>query len=123
MSIFVPGSLFPHAEAVDTTLALHTANFDSANAAIASVENGMVAAAAADAAAYEVLKANTFQAGLDARSAQMQGDYNMQLATAIADSNNYHTLFSPSSAYGPIGPAGATAGYTSPYVSGILHQR
>ena len=124
MSVHIPGSLFVDASAnSDATLANHGSNFAAANAQLAGIERGMAEAATSDRVMYEGCRARTAEAEGVAKNAFLNGNTRMLHATSIADTSNYRTLYSPSSAYGPTGPIGSTAAFTSPYVQGYLHQR
>ena len=124
MSVHIPGSLFTSASGnSDVTLAAHEGNFSAANAQLAVIERGMAEAATSDRVLYEGCRARTSESEAVARNAFLNGNTRMLHATSIADTSNYRTLYSPSSGYGPNGPIGATAPFTSPYVQGYLHQR
>eukprot|EP01061_Rhynchopus_euleeides_P003218 TRINITY_DN12490_c0_g1_i1.p1 TRINITY_DN12490_c0_g1~~TRINITY_DN12490_c0_g1_i1.p1 ORF type:complete len:125 (+),score=43.99 TRINITY_DN12490_c0_g1_i1:78-452(+) len=124
MSVHIPGSLLTSpTTSYDVTLGNHATNFSAANAQLAGIEQGMAEAATADRIMYEGCVARTAEAAAIAKNAHANANTRMLHATSIADTSNYRTLFSPSSAYGPAGPFGATAPITTPYVQGYLHQR
>eukprot|EP01060_Flectonema_neradi_P014372 TRINITY_DN21072_c0_g1_i1.p1 TRINITY_DN21072_c0_g1~~TRINITY_DN21072_c0_g1_i1.p1 ORF type:complete len:144 (+),score=25.13 TRINITY_DN21072_c0_g1_i1:59-433(+) len=124
MAIHVNGTLFaPMTTATDQTRASHEGNFAATTEALRSVTASRIAAAETHAAELAGLASNTSARAVASGEQFSAGNVQMAHATAVADSNNYRTLYSPSSAYGPAGPNGATASYVSPYVSGALHQR
>eukprot|EP01064_Diplonema_japonicum_P007407 TRINITY_DN15023_c0_g1_i2.p1 TRINITY_DN15023_c0_g1~~TRINITY_DN15023_c0_g1_i2.p1 ORF type:complete len:125 (+),score=28.84 TRINITY_DN15023_c0_g1_i2:44-418(+) len=124
MSIYVAGGLFGgQVASQDATLAMHGSNFGAASAQLAMIDNMKAETAAADAALYGSYAGNTAQAVENARETHILAHANMTAATTLADQSNYRTLYSPSSACGPVGPLGATAPFVTPYVAGYLHQR
>eukprot|EP00754_Rhynchopus_humris_P002056 Rhum_TRINITY_DN11156_c0_g1::Rhum_TRINITY_DN11156_c0_g1_i1::g.42741::m.42741 len=124
MSIHINGTVFADpATTYDVNQGRHGANFAAANAQLAGIEEAQAHAAAADATLYAGCVSRTAQATANANTAFATANSQMAAAKSIADTSNYRTLYSPSSAYGPVGPCGATAPFTSPYVAGYLHQR
>eukprot|EP00755_Sulcionema_specki_P017766 Sspe_Gene.65193::Locus_38605_Transcript_2_2_Confidence_0.667_Length_494::g.65193::m.65193 len=105
------------------TLDRHRANFAASTAEQAAVDHRRAVIASADAADWSLRAADTARCEANAWAVSRAGDHRMAYSTAVANEGNYRTLYSPSSAYGPVGPLGATAPYVSPYVAGVLHTR
>eukprot|EP01059_Diplonema_ambulator_P003806 TRINITY_DN134_c1_g1_i1.p2 TRINITY_DN134_c1_g1~~TRINITY_DN134_c1_g1_i1.p2 ORF type:complete len:140 (+),score=35.01 TRINITY_DN134_c1_g1_i1:48-422(+) len=124
MAIHVTGGLFEGQVANQRqTLERHTVNLQAAGEQLSSIDAVKSATASEDAAMYAAAQAKTAEHTLLAAQEYQLGNHRMAFATDLADTNNYRTIFSPSSAAGPVGPLGATANFVSPYVAGTLHQR
>ena len=123
MAIHVAGSLFaPMTSVTDQTRAKHEGNFSATTEALNAVAVSSAGVSETHAVQYNALAVNTAAKATASNECYTEGNTRMVHAKAVADGSNYRTLYSPSSAYGPAGPNGATAPYVSPYVSGALHQ-
>eukprot|EP01062_Namystynia_karyoxenos_P079799 TRINITY_DN8484_c0_g1_i1.p1 TRINITY_DN8484_c0_g1~~TRINITY_DN8484_c0_g1_i1.p1 ORF type:complete len:219 (+),score=28.10 TRINITY_DN8484_c0_g1_i1:100-756(+) len=107
----------------DASAGTLSAGFDAACGRMAEIGHGRALAARYDTHRLGERHAALGDSVRNATAATTAGHHLMNRATGIVDGCTYRTRYSPSSAYGPCGPYGTTADYTSPYVAGILHQR
>eukprot|EP01064_Diplonema_japonicum_P014985 TRINITY_DN22755_c0_g1_i1.p1 TRINITY_DN22755_c0_g1~~TRINITY_DN22755_c0_g1_i1.p1 ORF type:complete len:125 (+),score=19.07 TRINITY_DN22755_c0_g1_i1:47-421(+) len=124
MAIHVAGGLFQgQVDMQRQTLDRHTGNVTAATGQLGSIDAVKGATAGEDALQYADCHSTTSKITLAAAQEHELGTLRMDYATGMANLNNYRSIYSPSSAAGPVGPSGPTAGYVSPYVAGVLHQK